>query len=93
MRIDLVIRIIVSLYKCRKDEEKNGIKVRVFCRAMIVLGLLINAVCGGAVFFFTQTERNTANNHIQFNVPQTLFDDTYNDQRYFQASVTCLFCN
>ncbi|XP_076453351.1 uncharacterized protein LOC143288600 [Babylonia areolata] len=88
--LGLLIRIIISSVKyCNKKalaeanshtpESKRHVAFRVF----IMLGLLINSGCAVTVFVFTQTQRDT-NGNIIFQVPETLFEDSYNDQRYFQ---------
>lgn len=53
-------------------------------RVFIMSGLLINAACAITIFIFTQTQRDM-NGKITFNVPTTLLEDQYNDQRYFQV--------
>ena len=87
-----MIRIVISSVKyCNKaalrearqrtKESTRHVAYRVF----IMLGLLINSACAVTIFIFTQTQRDL-NGNIIFQVPETIFEDKYNDQRYFQVS-------
>ena len=99
---DLAIRIIISSARyCNKaaihEECKTASKCRrrVAYRVFIMLGLLINSACAITVFIFTHTQRDL-NGDVKFQVPQTIIEDKYNDQRYFQVSQAgsyqCPFC-
>jgi hypothetical protein len=89
----LFIRIIISFVKyCNKaalreanlktTESKRHVAYRVF----IMLGLFINAACGVSVFMFTQTQKDLDGN-IVYQVPTSIFEDKYNDERYFQVNI------
>ncbi|XP_025089940.1 uncharacterized protein LOC112561590 isoform X3 [Pomacea canaliculata] len=88
--IGILIRIIISSVKycnkaaLREAQLKTAESQRhVVFRVFIMSGLLINAACAITIFIFTQTQRDM-NGKITFNVPTTLLEDQYNDQRYFQ---------
>lgn len=87
----ILIRIIISSVKycnkaaLREAQLKTAESQRhVVFRVFIMSGLLINAACAITIFIFTQTQRDM-NGKITFNVPTTLLEDQYNDQRYFQV--------
>ncbi|XP_070204398.1 uncharacterized protein [Littorina saxatilis] len=86
----LMVRIVISLVKyCNKASLREArLKTKessrhVAYRVFIMLGLLINSACAITVFIFTQTQRDM-NGKVIFQVPTTVFEDKYNDQRYFQ---------
>nr|KAG5713298.1 hypothetical protein BaRGS_007825 [Batillaria attramentaria] len=88
--IGIFIRIIISSVKyCNKaalreaKEHTRESRRHVIYRVFIMLGLMINAACAITVFIFTQTQRDP-NGKIIFQVPETVFEDKYNDARYFQ---------
>ena len=87
-----MIRIIISSVKyCNKaalreaSQKTKESKRHVAYRVFIMLGLIINSACAAIVFIFTQTQRDL-NGNIIFQVPETIFQDQYNDQKYFQVS-------
>ena len=80
----VLIRIIICLADCcTKDDGSKG---RRKCTVVVImLGLLINAALAVTVFVFTQTQRDL-DGGITLQVPENIFEDKYNDQRYFQVS-------
>ena len=87
-----MVRIIISSVKycnkaaLREARQRTKESTRhVVYRVFIMLGLLINSACAVTIFIFTQTQRDL-NGNVIFQVPETIFEDKYNDQRYFQVS-------
>ncbi|BFZ18985.1 hypothetical protein BsWGS_22024 [Bradybaena similaris] len=79
--IGVVIRIIVTSVKyCNKEAVKSHHHVKI--KAVIMLGVILEAICAGAIFFLTQTERGNSG-EVAFRVPSTVIEEAYNDQRYF----------
>ncbi|XP_050410243.2 uncharacterized protein LOC126824878 [Patella vulgata] len=88
--LSLVIRIIASLirYTSKKaiaeaKKHTHYTNRHIAYHFFIMFGLLVNAGCAIAVFIFTQTSRDASGN-LSFQIPDSVFEDKYNDQRYFQ---------
>uniref|UniRef100_A0A0B7ACU3 Uncharacterized protein n=1 Tax=Arion vulgaris TaxID=1028688 RepID=A0A0B7ACU3_9EUPU len=80
--ISVVIRIVVTSVKyCNKKAIKSRHHVKI--KAVIMLGIIVEAFAVGGIFFLTQTERNNAGD-ISYRVPSTVIEDGYDDQRYFR---------
>ncbi|KAK7506154.1 hypothetical protein BaRGS_00002876 [Batillaria attramentaria] len=86
MLLGLVIRI---FFLCGNYIHKNTrcndskCRRRKGYRAMVMIGLFINAALASCVFVFTQTHRQPSGD-LEFQLPDTVFEDKYDDQRYFQ---------
>ncbi|XP_071093383.1 uncharacterized protein [Haliotis cracherodii] len=88
--LGIILRIIISLARyCSKEsiaELKKKTKmsrVHVTYHVFIMLGLILNFAGASAIFFFTQTQRDL-DGKIVFEIPDTIFEDKYNDDRYFK---------
>nr|KAG5713293.1 hypothetical protein BaRGS_007820 [Batillaria attramentaria] len=86
MLLGLVIRI---FFLCGNYIHKNTrcndskCRRRKGYRALVMIGLFINAALASCVFVFTQTHRQPSGD-LEFQLPDTVFEDKYDDQRYFQ---------
>ncbi|XP_060072682.1 uncharacterized protein LOC132552517 [Ylistrum balloti] len=86
----IIIRIIVSLihYCSKKNLAELNDHTKTSCRHVtyrffIMIGLLGIFSCSVAVFFLTQFER-TEDGNIKFNLPKSVFEGQYNEERYFK---------
>lgn len=86
MGVAVRITLCLILY-CNHDTE---MKQRTFetCqhvifRCFIMAGLFVVFSCSLTLFFFTQFERED-DGSIQFNLPKSMFEGKYDDERYFQ---------
>lgn len=79
--IGIVVRIIVSSVKyCNKKAVRSHHHVKY--KVVIMLGIILEAFCAGAIFFLTQTEKGETGT-VSFKVPTTIIEEKFNDQRYF----------
>ncbi|KAK3084314.1 hypothetical protein FSP39_011484 [Pinctada imbricata] len=85
----IIIRIVVSFIRyCSKKslaetkEHTAQSRRHVTYRVLIVLGLIILFAGSVAVYFLTQFER-TDEGEIQFNLPKTIFEGKYREEKYF----------
>jgi hypothetical protein len=78
--ISVVVRIVVTSVKyCNRKAMRSHHHVKI--KAMIMLGIIIEALGACVIFFITQTER-TYSGQVSFRVPSTFLEEAYNDQRY-----------
>ena len=88
--VGIIIRFLISLFRYCNNESRLELKTKtakarrhVCYRVMIVLGLILNFAGAVAVFVFTQTQRDS-DGTWKYPVPETVFEDRYNDDRYFR---------
>lgn len=89
MIFGICIRIIVSLVRyCSKTnlaktkKKTKWARTHVAYRVFIMFGLILIFAGSVTVFFCTQFERSL-DGEIKFNIPRTLFEGKYDDERYF----------
>jgi hypothetical protein len=88
----ICIRLIVSFVRyCSKDNLAKTRKntkwahQHIAYRVFIMFGLIIIFFGSVTVFLCTQFERSLDGN-IKFNIPHTLFEEKYDDERYFDST-------
>ena len=89
MILGICIRIIVSLVRyCGKENLAKANKKTAWARrhvayrVLIMFGLIIIFVGSATIFFCTQFERDI-DGKIKFNIPHTIFEGKFDDERYF----------
>jgi len=79
--LGILVRIVVSAVKY-SETKKTQCRSQAVVRAVILGGVLVEAITAVAVFFFTQTEMR-GQGAVVFKMPTTYFEETFNDRRYF----------